>query len=129
MNCRSGRHCGTNRLVFKLVSEPCGTAAGDCGVGSSDRRPAALCETAQADKSGSSPVGLALHRLAGVEVRGVHHQAVDGCRMASKGLSPVLDLEDPTRQGGPSSLAERRSRTDPYDEPRKSALGRSEDPW
>src|SRR3954468_11118615 len=86
----------------KACPSPCGTAAGDCRVASSNRRATALCETAKADKSGSTPVGLALHRLAGREVRGVRHQAVDGCRMASKGLSPVLDLEDPKRQGRPS---------------------------
>jgi putative transposase len=53
-----------------------------------------------------------------------HRQTRDRDRLASQGISPFLDLEDPAWPGGSARCFLRGPRSDPPDEPRKPALGR-----
>ena len=117
----------TSRL--RLISEPCGASAGDSRAAPPDRSPATLREAAEADACGSTLVGMALYGLAGLEVRRLHHESLHRCRLASQGLSPVLDLEDSTWETRATERAEGSSRVDSHHEPRKSALGSSTDSW
>jgi hypothetical protein len=89
---------GADCLVFQLVSEPCGAPAGDSCAASPDQRPSAFRETPEADECGPTVVGVALFGLAGLEVWGPHHESLHRRRLASQGLSPVLDLEDSAGQ-------------------------------
>src|SRR4051794_35377078 len=52
-----------------------------------------------------------------------HRQARHRPRLASQGLSNVLDLETPVRKAGAPSGIAGSSRTDPPHEPRESRLG------
>jgi hypothetical protein len=49
----------------------------------------------QTDNCGSALVGVARCSLAGLDIRCVHHEGIDGDRLASQGISFVLDLEEP----------------------------------
>ena len=53
------------RVLFRLISEPCGVAMGNPGLAPSARGSAALCQTAEAHSGGSTPVGLAVRGLVG----------------------------------------------------------------
>ena len=106
-------HC----LSCRFVSEPGCTPAGDSRTAPSNRRPATLREAAAADARRSILVGMAVYDLAGVEVWRLHHASLHGSKLASQGLSPVLDLEDSTRQTWTTKRADASARVDSNDEP------------
>ena len=73
-------------------------------------------------------MGVARWRLAGLEIRGVHHEGIDGDRLASQGIPLVLDLEDPAWETWADNVpkdVQELIRTIS----RQSYLGSSEDPW
>jgi len=51
-------------------------------------------EASETDASRSAPVGLARHCVVRLEIQSLHHAGIDGHRMASQGISIVLDMED-----------------------------------
>ena len=118
---------GPDRLVGGLVSEPCCAPVGDSRVAPPNWSSATLCQAAETDASGSAPLGLALYRVAGLEIRGNHHEGVHSRWMASQGIPLVLDREDPAWEAGAAGGSEGTAGTDSHDEPRQSALGRSTD--
>ena len=59
-------------------------------------------------------MGVARCHLAGLEIRGVHHEGVDGDRLASQGIPPVLDLEDPSWEAGAGNDSEGRTGADSH---------------
>jgi hypothetical protein len=75
---------GANRLTFRLVSE----------------RPLTLREAVETDAHGSTLVGMAPYRPAGLAVRGLHYESFYSPRLAPQGLSPFLEVEDSTWQAG-----------------------------
>src|ERR1700674_4348388 len=95
----------------------------------SDRGPEALRrEAAEADCRRPSVLGFPLAGLGGLALSAGHLQARDGDRLASQGISTLLDLEDPAWPGGSARRFPRGPRSYPQDEPRKSALGRAPHP-
>ena len=66
-----------DRVRIGFVSKPCCAAAGDSRVAPSDRSPATFRQAAQTDNCGSAPMGVARCHLAGLEIRGGHHEGVD----------------------------------------------------
>ena len=74
-------------------------------------------------------MGVARCHLAGLEIRGVHHEGIDGDRLASQGIPLVLDLEDPSWEAGAANDSEGSTGADSHHQPRKSSLGSAEDPW
>ena len=118
---------GCHRLTFRHLSEPCGASAGDSRSAPPDRHPSALREAPEVDKSGSTAVGVAVHRLAGLEARGVHYESLHCFGLAAKRLSPFLDVEDSAWEGGAASGAKGSAPVDSDNEPRKSDLGCSAD--
>ena len=116
---------GAHRLLFRLVSEPCGAPSGDSCAAPPDRRPAAFREAPEADEFGPTVVGLALFGVEGLEVWRPHHESLHRRRLASQGLSLVLELEDSARHARAADSAEGSARVDSHHEPRISALGRS----
>lgn len=119
-------HC-PDRLTGGLVSEPCCAPVGDSRVAPPNWSSATLCQAAETEASGSTPLGLALYRVAGLEIRGIHHEGVHSSRMASQGIPLVLDVEDPAWEAGAAGGSERRAGTDSHHEPGQSPLGRSTD--
>ena len=89
---------------LRFIPESGSASARDHRASSSDRCSSTLCEAAEAHARGSTLVGMALCRLAGLEFRGLHHESLHRCRLAPQGLWPVLDLEDSTRQPGRPSV-------------------------
>src|SRR5712691_2477486 len=84
----------------------------------------ALCEeTAEADSRRPSVVGVPLPGLGPLAFGAGHRQARGGDRLASQGISSLLDLEDPAWPGGSARHFLRGPRSDPQDEPRKPAMG------
>src|ERR1039458_2406698 len=74
---------GANGLTFRLVSEPCFAPAGDSRAAPPTRNPSTLREAVETDARGSTVVGMALYRLAGLAVRGLHYESFHGPRLAS----------------------------------------------
>src|SRR5712692_7589372 len=66
-----------------------------------------------------------LSGLGGLALSAGHRQTRDRDRLASQGISPFLDLEDPAWPGGSARCFPRGPRSDPQDEPREPDLGRS----
>src|ERR1700674_2403041 len=94
-----------------------------CGIRSG---PEALRrEAAEADCRRPSVLGFPLAGLVRLALGAGHLQARDGDRLASQGISPFLDLEDPAWPGGSARRLPRGPRSDPQDEPRERALGRT----
>src|SRR6202165_1353397 len=90
----------------------------------SDRVPEALRrEAAEADCRRPSVLGFPLAGLVRLALGAGHLQARDGDRLASQGISPFLDLEDPAWPGGSARRLPRGPRSDSQDEPRERALG------
>ena len=73
----------------------------------------------------STPLGVAVRGLERLAICPGHRQAGNRHCLAPQGLPSVLDLEGPARPARPAGGPEGRSRTDPQDEPRESALGRT----
>ena len=79
-----------------------------------DRRPQAVCQkTAEADCRRPS----VFPDLGGLALSAGHRQTRDRDRLASQGISPFLDLEDPARTRRSSGSSAGRSQPHPYDEP------------
>ena len=74
-------------------------------------------------------MGVARCHLAGLEIRGVHHEGIDSDRLASQGIPLVLDLEDPAWEARADNESEGPTGADSHNQPPKSYLGSSEDPW
>ena len=74
---------GPDRRTVGLVSEPCCAPVGNSRVAPPNRSSATLRKAAETDARGSTPLGLALYRVAGLEIRGIHHEGVHGRGMAS----------------------------------------------
>ena len=62
-------------------------------------------------------MGVARCHLAGLEIRGVHHEGIDSDRLASQGIPPVLDLEDPSWEAGAGNDSEGRTGADSHSQP------------
>ncbi len=105
-----------DRITIGVISEPCCAPVGDSRVASPDRSSATFREAAQNDDRGSTSVGLALYGVAGLEVWGSHHESRYCRRLASEGLSPVLDLEDSTWETWATHGAEAIARVNSNDE-------------
>src|SRR4051794_9270419 len=118
---------GALRLSFRFVPEPCGAAAGNPGPAPSTRCSAALGQTAQTHPGRSTPVGLAVRPVERLAVQCLSRPTGDGERLASEGLSPLLDREDSRGKARKARGTEGNPRFDSQDEPRESALGRSPD--
>jgi hypothetical protein len=71
-----------HRRTFRFVSEPCCAPAGGSGATPPNRSPSTLCEAAETDARGSTVVGMAVYRVAGLEIRSVHHESLHGARLA-----------------------------------------------
>ena len=115
--------------VVRLVSEPCSAPTGDSCASPSNRRAPALRQASEVDNNGPTTLGVALFRLARLEIRGVHHESLHCYRMASQGVSPVLEVENTAWQARTTDNTEGNSRADSHHESRKPDLGRSENPW
>jgi hypothetical protein len=90
----------------------------------SDRdTPALSQEATEADCGRPHSVGLAVRSLERLAICPRHRQARNCHCMAPEGLSPFLDMEDPTRPSRTASSSKRGPRSDPQDESRESALG------
>jgi hypothetical protein len=76
---------------------PSRTPFGEPGTPTPTRRPAALCEPAETDASGSTPLGLVVRDLDRLAIGACHRQAAYRGRLAPEGLPSVLDVEDPAR--------------------------------
>ena len=76
---------------------PSHTPFGEPGTPAPTRRPAALCEAAETDASGSTPLGLVVRDLDRLAIGACHRQAAYRDRLAPEGLPSVLDVEDPAR--------------------------------
>ena len=92
---RSLIHCA-HRLTCRLVPQPCRAPAGDSHATPPNRSPATIRETAEADACGLTLMGMALQGLAGLGIRSLHYESLRRSRLASQGLSLVLDLENST---------------------------------
>src|SRR6266478_776468 len=90
-----------------------------------DRRPQAVCQkTAEVDCRRPSVLGFPLAGLGRLALSAGHRQTRDRDRLASQGISPFLELEDPAWPRGSARRFPRDPRSDPQDEPRKPAVGR-----
>ena len=106
-----------DRVSIGLVSKPCCAAVGDSRVAPSDRSPATFRESAQTDNCGSAPMGVARCHLAGLEIRDFHHEGIDTDRLASQGIPPVLDLEDPSWEAWADNGSEGRTGAVSHNQP------------
>jgi len=86
--------------------------------------PALSQEATEADCGRPYSVGLAMRNLERLAICFGDRQAGNGHCMAPEGLSPFLDMEDPTRPGRTTSSSKKGPRSDPKNQPRESALGR-----
>src|SRR6516225_4427622 len=91
--------------TFRLLSEPGGASARDPRPSPSSRRSATLGQATQTDPGGSVLVGLAERSLERLAIQRLYHQSLDRDRLAPARLSPVLDLEGPTREAGAAGRA------------------------
>jgi hypothetical protein len=115
--------------VVRLVSEPCCAPVGDSCAPPPNRSSATLREAPEAVECGSTPVGVDLFRLAGLEVWRLHHESFQRRRA---GIASDFGYSGPGKfdaASGTTGGTEGNSRIDSNHEPRESALGRFEDPW
>src|ERR1017187_8451551 len=75
-----------------------------------------------------TPVGVAVRSLERLAIRLGYRQAGDRYWLAPQRLPAVLDLEGSPRSARPAADFSGGSETDPHDEPRKSAVGRTPHP-
>src|SRR5215472_10820426 len=88
------------------------------------RRPSAVREkTPEIDPLGSLVVGLVFPHLERLAFGTGHRQTRNRHCLASRWLSPVLDLEGATGPTRTTSHSPRGPRSDPQDVPRESRLG------
>jgi hypothetical protein len=101
------------------------SSVGKPGPPPPDRCPPALSQEAtEAERGRPYSVGLAMRNLERLAIRFGDRQARDGHRPASEGLSPFLDMEDPTRPARTTSSSQRGPQSDPQNESQECALGR-----
>src|SRR5262249_34967737 len=84
---------GPGRVTVGVISVPRCAPVRDSRVAPPNRSSATFREAPKIDDSGSTVVGLAHYSVVGVEVWRSHHESLHCRRLASQGLSPVLDLE------------------------------------
>src|SRR6185295_6300319 len=76
---------------------PSRTPSGELGAPAPTRRPAAVCEAAETDVSGSTPLGMAVRVLDRLAIGACHRQTAYRDRLAPERLPSLLDVEDPAR--------------------------------
>src|SRR5437867_3908278 len=98
------------------VGEPCAPAPAG--------RPALFGEETEVDTPRPACPGLAMRSVGWLALRTHHRQAGDCDRLAPERLPPFLDLEGPGWPARASVGSERRTCSDPSDEPSEPNLGR-----
>src|SRR5258708_21380957 len=101
---------------IRFLPQSCGASARDPRSPPSSQRCAALRQTTETDTGGSPAVGLAVRRLERLAVQRLDRQGRDRHWLAPERLSPVLDLEDPTRWAGATWRAQGGTRVDSHHE-------------
>src|ERR1017187_2652233 len=116
------------RRRFSCLQIASHAPSGESRTSAPTRSAALLGEAAYTDVSRSTPVGVAVRSLERLAIRLGYRQAGDRYWLAPQRLPAVLDLEGSPRSARPAADFSGGSETDPHDEPRKSAVGRTPHP-
>ncbi len=111
------RFSGISCVPRSLISDSSRPPIGDPGLASPDRRPPALGQAAQTHRRGPLSLGVAIVGLERLGIAPLDGQGRHGDWLASQGLRPVLEVENPPREAWPAGRAERDSGVDPHAEP------------
>ena len=94
------------RNLFIHSSHSWLSAVGESGVAPLDRDFATLCfQSPQTDESRSSPLGVVMQSVDGLEIGALPRQAGDSPHVAPESLSNLLDMEKPEPSGWPPPVS------------------------